>query len=107
MAKNGAWFQNRNRRTHLNENDDAGSHRHRRNRMDGDTQRAMIGVAVERMDVRNLDDCKQSQHHQAHYGSYHKTSWCPAVSGTYCAPCQKHHPLSRIHTVGCRPSPAG
>jgi hypothetical protein len=46
--------------------------------MHGDAQRAMIGIAVERVQVRDLDHRQQRQQNETEQSGGAKSSWLPA-----------------------------
>jgi len=65
MTKNRPWFDDRYGGSHRDKNHDGRRNRHRRRRMDGDAQRAMVAVGFQRMDMRHLDDGKERKQYQA------------------------------------------
>ncbi len=97
MSKDGARFQDGNRGSNRNEDDDGGRNRDRRDGMDGDTQRAMVCVAVQGMNMGDLHNREQSQQNEAHDRRGHESSESPASSILLCAPFQ-HRPLTLGYT---------
>jgi hypothetical protein len=54
-------------------------------RMHGDAERAMIGVGIDLVNVRHLNDGKQREQEQAHEGCYRQSSQlCAALSAPRC-----------------------
>jgi hypothetical protein len=103
VAKDRTRLKDRDWSPDLDENDDGSRQCDRSRGMHCDAQLTMTGVRFQRMDVRNLDDRKQSQQDKADHGGRHESSWPPAVSVPFQLPCQLHDPLTlRIHTFGCR-----
>ncbi len=67
-------FQNGRRRSNLNKNNDGRGDRNRSHRVQHNAQRAMVGIAFQRMDVGYLDDRQQRQQNQAHNRGHRKAS---------------------------------
>ena len=65
----GADLKNRCGSGNLHQNDDSGRDSHRRSSMENNAEGAMIGVAVERVDVSHLHHGEQSQERQAQHQS--------------------------------------
>jgi hypothetical protein len=105
-----ARFKDRGGRSYLDEDDDGSSDCDRSHCVHDDAQRAMVGVAFEGMNVRDLDYGQQRQQDKAHHGGRRECS--PrgrAVSVPSCYKSrQKHFPLTlRIHTFRCRKRESG
>jgi hypothetical protein len=79
----------------LDENDDRSHNRDRRRRMHRDAQRAMVGIAFERMHVRHLDHGQQRQQDKTQHGDHRQSTWlCAAFPAEICCEsCQQKHPL--------------
>jgi hypothetical protein len=69
MANHGKRLEERSRGPDLNQNDRSGEDRDRSRRLHGDAKLAVVGVLVERMHVRHLDDRQEGQQGQAQNGS--------------------------------------
>ncbi len=59
-------FENRGRRFDLDQDDDCSRYRNRRGGVHDDAQRAMVGVALNGMDVRHLDYGQQRKKNKTH-----------------------------------------
>jgi hypothetical protein len=53
----------------LNEKNESGGNQNRNCRMHADTERAMIGISIDRVGVRDLRDGKQRQQDETHQGN--------------------------------------
>jgi hypothetical protein len=62
--------------------------------MDRNAQRAMVGIAFQRVNVGNLDHGEQSQQKKANHGCRHEGSRRPSVPVLSCTLCQQHDPLT-------------
>ena len=61
--------------------DDQNSYdRNRRGRVHGNAQLAMVGIRVERMDMRHLDHGEQRQQGQTQKRSCPESAWLPAAA---------------------------
>src|ERR1035441_6285276 len=80
-----------------------GHNRDGRRRVHCNAQRAMVGIAVQRMHVRHLHHGKQRQQDQAHQDGQRQSAWlCAAFPAEICLKsCQQITPESRIHMIGC------
>ena len=71
-----ADFKRTQRRNFNPDEDDCDQHDHDgHNRVHGDAQRAMVGIAIGRMDVRYLNDGKQREQDQAQNGRHLQSVW--------------------------------
>jgi hypothetical protein len=61
VADGGAFFASRSRGAELDEDDESCGEGYWRHRMEDDAEGAVVGVRLERMDVRYLDGGKESQ----------------------------------------------
>ena len=66
VADDSARFENRGRRFDPNQDDHGSRYRNGRGGVHDDAQRAMIGVALDGMDVRHLDDSQQRKQDKTH-----------------------------------------
>jgi len=79
VAGDGARFDNRRWRPHTDQNDRCRHHRNRRRRVHCDAQRAMVGIALQGMHVRHLDQDQKHQQGQAKNSGRPESAWLPAA----------------------------
>lgn len=99
MANDDASFEMRGLRADSDQNDRSGQDGDRGCRMHRDTQRAMVGVGFNRMDVSDLNDNQQSQQRQTHQG-HGSESRCSRATEVLLKPDQMAIPYQRIHRLG-------
>jgi len=97
MPVAGDRMHHKNRRLALNldQHHDSRGHRYRRRRVHHNTQRTMIGIRIDRVDVRNLRHRQQRQQNQTHNGRHPQSTRLrtafPAENGL--KSCQHTDPL--------------
>lgn len=97
MPVPGDWAGLKNRRGALNldQNNHGGRDRHRRRRMHHDAQRAVVGIGVKLVHVRDLRDGQQRKQEQTEHGYQRQGTWpCAAFPARNCQKsCQRTYPL--------------
>jgi hypothetical protein len=74
-------FKNRGRSLNLNQHDHGSRDRDRRRCVHYDAQRAVVGIALERMHVRHLDHGQQRQQGKTHNGDQRQSPrLCAAIA---------------------------
>lgn len=69
----------------LNHDNDGGRNRQRRGAVQQDAERTVVGIGVQRMHMRNLDDGKQRQKEEAHHGDHRQSARpCAAIPAEKC-----------------------
>jgi hypothetical protein len=98
-----ARFINRGAGLNLDQDNNCGRHSDRRGRMQHDAKWAVVGIRIDRMHVRNLNNRQQRQQDKAHHGHYRQSErLCAASSAEMCLKsCQTATPALRIHNIGC------
>lgn len=78
----------------LNKKDESGGDDNGNRRVHADTERAMIGIGIDRVRVRDLRDGKQRQQNQTHHGDRRQSrDLCASISYPMCRKCcQKEDP---------------
>ena len=107
MANDDASFEERSLRADSDQNNRSGQNGNRGCRMHRDTQRAVVGVGLNRMDVSDLNDNQKSQQRQTHQ-SRGPESRCPRATGVLLKPDQMAIPYlkdtqawTRARGIGC------
>ena len=72
-------FKRRSPVLHLHQNHQTSRHGHRCRGVHHNTQRAMVGVRFNLVEVRNLNHRQQRQQHQAHHRNHRQSPWLRAV----------------------------
>jgi len=67
-------FKNRGHCFDLDQHDHGSRHRNGRGCVHDDAQRAMVGVALDRVEVRHLDDGQQRQQDKTHHGDHRQST---------------------------------
>jgi hypothetical protein len=80
VANHRARFGERRLASDTNQDDCGRGNRNRHRRMHGNAQRAVVGVALQRVHMRHLDDGEQSQQGQTHEHGRAESAWLPAVA---------------------------
>jgi len=75
VAHDRARLEYRRRRFNLDQNDHGSRYRNGRGCVHDDAQRAMVGVALNGMDVRHLNDGQQRKHGKTHNGCDRPGAW--------------------------------
>jgi hypothetical protein len=99
----------RGERFHLNQHDDGGRNRDGRCAVHHDAEGAVVGICVQRMHVRNLDNGNQRKEEEADKGSYRQScQLCAVFPAKLCLQsCQIGKPILRIHNIGCERAEEG
>ena len=64
----------------LDQHDHGGCYRNRRRRMHHDAKLAVMGIVLDRMDMRHLGHSKQRQQDKTHHGDHRPSAWLGAAS---------------------------
>ncbi len=105
-----AGLKNRRSALDLDQNYYCGRDRHRRRRMHHDAQRAVVGIGVYLVHVRDLRHGQQCQQSQAHQGDQLQSTWPRAAfpAQKSLKSCQHTYPLLQEYTlIGCIQSQNG
>lgn len=92
VTKNNVRLKNRNGLLDRNQHDNGGNNLSRRGRLQGNTQRAMVGIVIiDRVHVRDLNDNQNRQQSQAQERDCVKTpSLCAPISAVLSPTGQNH-----------------
>lgn len=99
MTDGRAFFAGRGGRAHLNQNDEGGGNGDRCDGVEDDAERAVVGIGLQRVDVRDLDDRDQGQQDEAQRRRRHEHIG-PGEEGlasSWLEPTQKLPRRLRIH----------
>ena len=80
VADDRARLDNRRGAPHSDQDDCCCHHRNRHSRVHGNAQRAMVGIALQRVHVRHLDHGQQCQQNQTQQRGCPESAWLPAAA---------------------------